>query len=225
MEEWNEFGELKENIGPTPAPEDSNASGRKGINIRPVEQGTNIALPGAESVSPPTSASSPPPHVDSLKRVALPGAGEIAERNKPRALPGVLSEPSAVESMTTSPQAKEESINAVKAISQHHPSLDHLSAPGSRIQSGTATPHSEPVTGEPEPAPAATRQHRGSEVKDALPEEIRKLESEHALHEQPGEDDDEAVGHRTSSLRFAGDTKTQDQDAKQPDDAGKTVDD
>lgn len=224
VEEWNEFGELKENIGDVPANEEHPAGGRQGVSIRPLEAPSNTVLPGTESVSPPTSAASPPLAAHDLGRVALPGASEILERNKAKSpSTNPLEAPIALESMNSAPADKETSINAAKEAFKHHSSLDHLSAPASQIQSGTTTPQSELATQAPESVDAASQQHRGSEVKEAPPEEIKRLESENALHEEADEDEEATKG--LQGLKVGEGEQTQDQSAKQPDDAGKSVED
>ena len=172
-----------------------------------------------------------PDLLDGTNRIALPGAAEIAERNKAMSTspPAAENKTPAAEHVTTAPADKEESINAAKEISKHHPSLDHLSAPASRIHSGTATPQPEAataaaaVTAAPAPtaaaslpsakdvvAQAAPRQHRGSEVKEVPLDEIKRIEDENALQE---EDDEDEVPKGE---------KTQEQEAKEPEDAGKS---
>jgi hypothetical protein len=214
---------LKENIGPVPA---ANAAppGRQGVNIRPIEH----ASPPLQLPVDPPALSKSPDLLDGTNRIALPGAAEIAERNKLKSSsPPAAQKAPAVEHITTAPADKEVSINAAKEISKHHPSLDHLSAPASRIHSGTATPQPESAAvaaaataAAPAPGPlpsakevvaaAAPRQHRGSEVKEVPLDEIKRIEDENALAE---EDEDGEEGAE----------KTQEQQAKEPEDAGKSV--
>jgi hypothetical protein len=128
--------------------------------------------------------------------VALPGAAEIAERNKakPAATSSPIDEPVKAETMSSAPDEKQASINFAKEkIGREHPSVDHLSAPASAVHSGTATPEPEaeaepaPVT----PAPSEARKHRGSDVRDAPLEEIKRIESENALQEEDEEDEED----------------------------------
>ena len=225
IEEWNEFGELKENIGPVPTSSAAPSSGRQGVNIRPVSHGSPPETDGAIDIPHPNAYAL----VDESSRVALPGAAEVAERSASKSPPILAKDPPAIESITSASANKEKTINAAKEIAAHHPSLDHLSAPASRIQSGHATPQTEPASGADIVAQATQgRTHRGSEVKEAPIEEIRKLESESALQEDPGEDAEEAeddAAKRVSHLRFEEPVKTQEQPSKEPADASRSVED
>ena len=199
------------------------------MNIRPLEEGSPPAA-ASENINPntgthPAAGETASALVDESSRVALPGAWEMAERNK---MKSPLSEAPAVESITSAPAEKEQSINAAKEISKHHPSLDHLSAPGSRIQSGTATPaKTEPAADASEPANemlpegasvmTAERRHRGSEVREVPLDQIKKWEDEMSLKEEEGEEGEEGEEDDAE--------KTQKQDAKEPGDAPKSVGD
>lgn len=213
MEDWNEFGELKENIGPVPTGNAPPAGGVQGVNIRPGP------APAADLGTSPNSRKSPdfdekPSEsqgvsslLDKSNMIALPGAAEIAERNKAKSTAASTSspidEPPKVESMTSAPAEKQASINfAQEKMAKEHPSVDHLSAPPSAVQSGTATPEPElateaekvdaelaPSTSPSTEAEAASRKHRGSDVREAPIEEIRKIESESALQEEEDEED------------------------------------
>jgi hypothetical protein len=193
VEEWNEFGELKENIGDVPT---SNAAppagGVGGVNIRPTEPGTSTfsRAKSPESEPKPSESTGPSPLLDKSNMVALPGAAEIAERNKAKvaSTSSPLDEPAEVETMSSAPDEKQASINFAKEkIGREHPSVDHLSAPASAVHSGTASPEPE---ADVEPVPAAARKHRGSDVRDAPLEEIRRIESENALQEEDEEEDE-----------------------------------
>lgn len=205
MEEWNEFGELKENIGDVPASGSSagNHTVKSGVNIAPPIPVNPTATQGTANVSqpPPIVNKAPQPGLDESKYRALPGAAEIAARNKPTpeqqegksVVDDENAPPKAAESMTSAPAEKEESINAAKKLlgAQQQTSgsgVDHLSAPASALQSGTATPDPEPAETLGDAPPEETLTHRGSEVKDVPTDEIKKVESETALAEATEED-------------------------------------
>ena len=227
IEEWNEFGELKDNIGDVPANNATPSSGPQGVNIRPTEPAKPKAMPG--NVAQQGVNKAPAPILDKSKFRPLPGAAEIAVKKKPQPASNPVDETPKAETMTSAPAEKEEIINAAKEISKHHPALDHLSAPASRIHSGTVTPQPEP-----EPAAAAgpsdgvggeagEKQHRGSEIKEVPQDEVKKVESETTLHEEDEEEGDPAKG--LEDLKVGDEAKTQEQDAKEGENAGKSVQD
>ncbi|KAM0714941.1 hypothetical protein Q7P37_009406 [Cladosporium fusiforme] len=132
VEEWNEFGEIKEAIGPCPP---------AGAPVAPVLAPRLPVKPTATAGSakvtpaPAPSAAVPAP-------IALPGAAEIAARNNPlpKSSPENAAKP---ETMASAPAEKEKSIAAATATATATAAdskYDHLSAPASAIVSGTATP-------------------------------------------------------------------------------------
>ncbi|EME49949.1 hypothetical protein DOTSEDRAFT_68688 [Dothistroma septosporum NZE10] len=142
IEEWNEFGELKENIGDVPAHNAAvPAGGQIGVQIAATLNSGEPTVGGTVSKTPINKA--PRPTFDKTKAIALPGAAEVAARNKAKT--EATNSPSQLEAinaetLTSSPEAKKEHIEEVKDVGKTHPNLDHLSAPASRIQSGTSTP-------------------------------------------------------------------------------------
>lgn len=235
MEEWNEFGELKENIGPVPANNAAPAGGQIGVNIAPPLSVNPTATQGTAKVSqPPVSkapvSKAPPPLLDDSKMrpIALPGAAEIAARNKKPTSSSNLEAINA-ETMTSSPEDKKSSIEEASKANLNAPAaatnIDHLSAPASRLHSGTATPaQTEEPSGE---APKAAEKHRGSDVVEAPSEEIKKIESETSLKEEEVEDPDESAATKgVEGLKVADETaKPQEESAKEAEDATKTVED
>jgi hypothetical protein len=180
----------------------------------------------------------------------LPGAAEIAARNKPQATSNPSEESPAEETTSIAPVEKEAaSINPAKALlKDDHPGLDHLSAPPSAMQSGTTSPQPEAAETEAtatesaiddakttsstegvatEAPPRRGSMHRGSEVHEASVEEIRKIEKENALKEEDEEDDDDAAGTATKveSLEVGDAEKVQEQSPKEAGDATKSVQD
>lgn len=146
MEEWNEFGELKENIGNVPSSSDATShTVKSGVNIAPPLAVNPTATQGTTKISQPPMVNKTPPQ----QGIALPGAAEIAARNKPtpeqKEGKSVIDEntpPKAAETMNSAPKEKEESINAAKKLLGEGQTrgVEHLSAPPSALQSGTATP-------------------------------------------------------------------------------------
>jgi len=87
VEEWNEFGELHDNIGPVPAHGAAPPTGGQvGVQIAPVEKHANAFTPirpagtvadvGGQTGVP--AAKMPEAGFDKTKGIALPGAAEIA---------------------------------------------------------------------------------------------------------------------------------------------------
>lgn len=218
-----------------PATYTAPAGARQGVNIRPLAPGSPPEVETAGDMSQQHKDSTASALVDESSRIALPGAAEMAARGNPRSPSILAAENAALHKVKSDPSETElpekaEPLSAAKEVSKSHPSLDHLSAPASRIQSGTASPQIEPaadpveVVGEP--IATAARQHRGSEVRDAPPEEIRKLESANALPEDPiAEDAADITAKHVSHLTFKEPEETQQQDAKEPTDAAKSVTD
>lgn len=215
-----------------PATYTAPAGARQGVNIRPLAPGSPPEVENAGDMSQQHKDSTAYALVDESSRIALPGAAEIAARGNPRS-PSILAADNALQKIRSDPSEAESSekaepLNAAKEVSKSHPSLDHLSAPASRIQSGTASPQSEPaavpVEDVSDPIPTPARTHRGSEVKDAPPEEIKKLESASALQEDPiAEDAADVTAKHVSHLTFKEPAETQEQHAKEPSDAAKSV--
>lgn len=253
IEEWNEFGELKENIGNVPSSNDSGSNTVKtGVNIAPPIPVNPTATSGTTNISQPAVSKAPATSADENKRVALPGAAEIAARYKPtpeqKDGKSVIDEnapPKATETMSSAPAEKEESINAAKRLLKEEQTqgVEHLSAPPSAMQSGTATPDPEPAeklatsSGNGEEGGKLT--HGGSEVKDAPVDEVKKVESENSLAEAAEEEAGgekkakaEAEKPEASAAVEASDAgegkvaeKVKEQSAKDPEDAGKSVGD
>lgn len=138
VEEWNEFGELHENIGPVPPAGPTATAPNQ--NQKPTVSPTP-PLPVNPTASGGTAKISPAkPLVDESKMRALPGAAEIAARNNPlpKSSPEDAVKP---ETMGSAPAEKEKTINAAKAaMGTESSKVDHMSAPPSAIQSGTQTP-------------------------------------------------------------------------------------
>lgn len=183
------------------------------------------ATAGTAKIAPPK------PGVDESKMRALPGAAEIAARNNP--LP-ISSPENAVkpESMGSAPADKEKSIAAAKAAAEKK-GVEHLSAPPSAIPSGAATPKEEDAALSNEQAADAVvssgdgtveARHRGSDVVAAPGEEVKKVESANAIAEDDG-DEDESVAKGVEGTQVGEGTKVAEQSAKEPDDAGKSVED
>lgn len=234
VEEWNEFGELKENIGPVPANNAAPAGGQTGVNIAPPLSVNSTATQGSAKVSQPPVSKAPPPLLDEskMKPIALPGAEEIAARNKKPTSPSTFEAINA-ETKTSSPEDKKSSIEEAGKEKLNAPAaaaaanIDHLSAPASRLHSGTATPaQTEEPSGE---ASKATEKHRGSDIVEAPSEEIKKIESEMSLKEEEDEGeytDEMAATKGVEGLKVADETaKPQEESVKEAEDATKTVED
>ncbi|KAI5369418.1 Putative SH3-binding, glutamic acid-rich protein [Septoria linicola] len=136
VEEWNEFGELRENIGPVPANNAAPKGGQVGVQTAP-PLSHNVSAAGAPSSKATTVSKAPQQTAGSSKGIALPGAAEIAALNKKPTTTGQTADVSKTAS-SAAPSAA--SVKFKDELKQSQPAVDHLSAPASRIQSGTATP-------------------------------------------------------------------------------------
>ncbi|KAK5742673.1 hypothetical protein LTR17_003205 [Elasticomyces elasticus] len=209
IEEWNEFGELKDNIGPVPANNAAPPGGQTGINIAPPLPVSTTATGGTSSISQPVSTvkKGPTPGVDESKMRPLANVSN----DSATAPTSVIDEKPKVETMDSAPVDKQQSINVAKeALKAQHPSIDHLSAPASRIHSGTATPAQQTE-------PTATTEAKEEDSEDVKTES--KLESQDPIPESA----DSVKG--VEGLEIGEGTKTQEQSAAEGADAGKSVED
>lgn len=89
MEEWNEFGELRENIGPVPA---GNVAVPKGgpVGVQTAPALSHNITPAAAGTSATAKSAAPAP-VSRSQGIALPGAAEIAARSKKSSPPASAS--------------------------------------------------------------------------------------------------------------------------------------
>ncbi|KAK5127193.1 hypothetical protein LTR85_008555 [Meristemomyces frigidus] len=251
IEEWNEFGELKDNIGPVP---DSNAApqgGQSGVNIAPPISVNPTATGGTTNVSqqlPGGINKAIPPLVDKSKMRPLPGAAEIAAKNEPQAASSLVDEPPKVETMSSAPADKEQSISEAKEVAMSHPAIEHSSAPPSALHSDTVTPTAEsaveaPATGQA--AGAAATESGGEEAKDAstatakaenktIPESDESEEDDDDDDDEEDEEDDDdddddndddSAAKAVQGLQVGEGTKVQEQKAAEGEEAGKSVED
>jgi hypothetical protein len=264
VEEWNEFGELKENIGPVPAHNaPAPAGGPVGINTAPPL--SHNAGPAAQAKIAAEEKKIADKGTD-RERIALPGAAEIAAMQKAKA------EEKAKRDEEARMVAEEEKKAAEARAAEAHASEDKVvseeNSAGISIATDTTlekkddapagennvtSPRLIRFKGEQEfPLSTATaeekkKEHRGSQIIDAAPEEIRKIESETSLAEVEGEDiedeeEEQATTKGVEGLKIAdvedkstakalaveeedAAEKTQTQDAKDPEKAGKSVED
>ncbi|TKA65679.1 hypothetical protein B0A55_09758 [Friedmanniomyces simplex] len=228
IEEWNEFGELKENIGPVPANNAAPPGGQTGVNIAPPLPVNPTATGGTANVSRPLGGVSkaPAPGVDQSKTRPLPGAAASnskPENNDPTTA-SVIDDPPKLETMDSGPAEKEKSINAAKeALKAQHPAIDHLSAPASRIHSGSATPAQQ---AEPKAeAPSVSQEAEEGEGQGGADVE-GKEEAGDVVGSTEGEDEQTAAkGVEGLDIGSGEGTKTQEQSAKEGGDAGVSVED
>jgi hypothetical protein len=180
--------------------------------------------------------------------VALPGAAEIAAKAKAKTSTSTSTSTAATTSTSTSepidaPPKAVDSINVAKEIAKQHPSIDHLSAPASRIQSGTATPapEAEPTkkastsaaAAESTPSTAAATKKEEEPVKEAAtkeePAEQAKQPSMEEVTPAAKKDDDDAetetAAKGVEGVHVGEGAETQKQDAKEGEDAGKSLED
>lgn len=183
------------------------SGGVQGVNIRP-SQSSPPRVSSAAGLNKPGISTSPNPLIDESKMRPLPGAAEIAAKNKAQPTSNPIDEPPAPETISSAPAAKEESIDAAKEVTAE-PAAEPAVAPSEEVRERLSE-----------------RRHRGSEVFDAPLDEIRRIENENALREE--DEDEEEVTTATSgiaSVKFNEGEKVQEQDAKEPADASKSVED
>lgn len=155
VEEWNEFGELKENIGPVPANNAAPPGGQVGVNIAPPSLPINpTATQGTTFLKQPPVNKAPQPGFDKSKAIKLPGAEEIAARNNKEktATTATISSPPSnleainLETLTSSPEDKKQSIEKAKeAAAAKETETDTTAAPVSETESFVAKEQTEPV--------------------------------------------------------------------------------
>lgn len=242
MEEWNEFGELKENIGPVPAGGGDTSAHRvaTGVSTAPPIPVNPTATKGTANLSQPPVNKAPPPGVDESKFRALPGAAEMAERGK--AQPASTSAPSqgavsdenapppkGVETMASAPAEKQESVTAAKkllrAVQGNGGRAEHLSAP----PSGVATPEGEKAD------VAAAAKEEEKEQSTGAGEEEGKVEGESGVRDAAAEEvQGRSAGGEVEEAQRVGATDAGEgkvaeevgaQSAKEGGDAGKSVGD
>jgi len=154
----------------------------------------------------------------------LPDAAEIAARSsKPEtpATASVIDTPPKVETMDSAPADKEKSINAAKeALKGQHPAIDHLSAPASAIQSGTATPaqQAEPEKAETQHIPIEPVTEAEKEATGGTGEKVGVVGATEVV-------DKETAAKGVEALQLGEGTKTQEQGAKEGEEAGTSVED
>ncbi|KAK1075803.1 hypothetical protein LTR74_000211 [Friedmanniomyces endolithicus] len=230
VEEWNEFGELKENIGPVPANNAAPPGGQTGISTAPPLPVNPTATSGSASISqPPSSAASkgPTSGVDEAKIRPLHGTEESASKgpSDEPSTTSVIDESPKPETMESAPVDKEESISAAKqALKAQHPSIDHLSAPASRIHSGSATPaqQAEPVTMSKTSGGAEKDEGEGEELADG---EGKKEAGGVAEFREAKDEKTASTGVQALQLGSEEGTRTQEQSAVEGGDAGQSVED
>ncbi|KEQ61834.1 uncharacterized protein M437DRAFT_50998 [Aureobasidium melanogenum CBS 110374] len=211
VEEWNEFGEIKENIGDIPPASSAPAPGGEGVTTRATMHPTTqppAQLPIKPTATAATTATKPvdekheslqsPMATLSMKEAATEAASIGAARKGPE--PGIndtkvaplKSNTAAQTSSTPAPLDPEESSKATS------------SAPLTAVDSSDASVAATP-------AGTIQQKHRGSSVSTADPEEIKELENSIAIPEADEEDEEKP--------------KTQDQEAAVAEQASVSVQD
>ncbi|OQO04330.1 hypothetical protein B0A48_10941 [Cryoendolithus antarcticus] len=221
--------ELKENIGPVPpvagpAPAPSLLNKPGAVGAMGMGRG-KIPLPR--------------PGIDDSKMRPLPGAAEIKARNtpKPDATPvaetkSVSDENAKPKTTDSEPAEKEPSVNPAKALlgDQSDSKYDHLSAPASAMQSGSATPAVAKEDAE-ESEDATEKASEGKESKTAVEPDVSEtkmapLSAKNADDEdEEEEDEEESTAKGVQDLQLGEGKTANKQAAKEPEDAGTSVED
>ncbi|KAK3675547.1 hypothetical protein LTR78_004631 [Recurvomyces mirabilis] len=218
IEEWNEFGELKEKVGPVPANNAAPPGGQVGVNIAPPLPINPTATAGTAKLSQPPSPTgvkkSPAPVLDDSKQrpipIPLPAAAEMAARNS-KTVP------------TSTPASEPAAKDGVMKSQQGHRNIEHLSAPASRLHSGTATPaEAEGEREEEEEVKGAkTGAETGAETTTATSESKDSKVTVKPVEEETKEMTSKSVEPVQSHEA----EKTQQQSAKDGEEATKSVED
>lgn len=119
-----------------------------------------------------TKVTAPNPMLDMPKRVALPGAAEIAARNKPPSKSS-LEEPPHPETILSAPVEKEKSIEKAIKFKGEEKHLEHLSVPASAIPSTSTSPKPAEVEEDTKPG-AELHPNEGKDVDKAGEKDIEK---------------------------------------------------
>ncbi|KAI4723178.1 hypothetical protein E4T48_00428 [Aureobasidium sp. EXF-10727] len=237
VEEWNEFGEIKENIGDIAPATSAPAPGGEAVTTRavmhpttqppaqlPVKPTATAATKSADDKNEPLQS----PMVNlSMKEAATQAATIGAARKGPT--PGIndtkvapikssLVEVDAAtkpETMNSSSDSKVESIRTAEDTAAQ---ASDTPVPPETVEP-TAAPSSAPLVAVDSndtsttatPAGSIQRKHRGSSVSTADPEEIKELEKSIAIPEAENEDEEQP--------------KTQDQEAAVAEKASVSVQD
>ncbi|SMR44845.1 unnamed protein product [Zymoseptoria tritici ST99CH_3D1] len=275
VEEWNEFGELKENIGPVPA---HNAPAPAGGPV-----GVNTAPPLSHNAGPVAAARAAAEEKKAAdkgterERIALPGAAEIAaiqkakkekaakEREKARAEDTKVEDAKPDESKTDDLHVEEPEVvpgttdSSIEGKKASITIATDMAAEKDTAEKTITSPSSRTIKFKGDESPSTAeeeekkrkRQHRGSQIIEATPEEIMQVESQNSLAEVEGEDDevvkedgqdqeerpttkgveglkivdDEPSAQKTAVHEDGVVEKTQDQSAKDPEAVGKSVED
>ncbi|KAI5212522.1 hypothetical protein E4T42_02196 [Aureobasidium subglaciale] len=230
VEEWNEFGEIKENIGDVPPSSSALPPGGEAVTTRATMHSTTQP-PAQLPVKPTTTAATKSAHEKteslqspmanlSMKEAASQAATIGAARKGPtpgindtKVAPLKLSLADAdtqPETMNSSANTKSEGVKvaedtAAQASKASESPAEPSSAPLSAVESNdeqfvTVTP-----------AGSIQQKHRGSSISIANPEEIKELEQSSAIPEADEEDEEQP--------------KTQDQEAAAAEKASVSVQD
>ncbi|KEQ76262.1 hypothetical protein M436DRAFT_40594 [Aureobasidium namibiae CBS 147.97] len=188
VEEWNEFGEIKENIGDITPIGSAPAPGGEAVTTRatmhpttqppaqlPIKPTATAATKSAEDKTEPLQSPMADP---SMKEAAAQAASIGAARKGPT--PGINDTKVAPLKSNTAAQASD----APAPEKTEEPSTTPSSAPSALVES-------DDVSATATPAGSMVRKHRGSSVSIADPETIKELEKSVAIPEDEDEDEEQ----------------------------------
>ncbi|KAG9550371.1 hypothetical protein KCU84_g20853, partial [Aureobasidium melanogenum] len=240
VEEWNEFGEIKENIGDVPPATSAPAPGGEAVTTRatthpttqspaqlPIKPTTTAATTATKSADDKHESLQSPMATLSMKEAATEAASIGAARKGPE--PGIndtkvaplkssLAEADAAtkpETMNSSSDIKAESIRTAEDTAAQTSNTPAPSDPEESAKAPSSAPFTVVESSETSttatPAGSIQQKHRGSSVSIADPEEIKELEKSIAIPEADEEDEAQP--------------KTQDQEAAVAEQAPVSVQD
>jgi len=219
VEEWNEFGEIKENIGDiipigsTPAPGGEAVTTRATIHATAQPPAQLPIKPTATAATKSTQDKTEPlqsPMVNlSMKEAATQAASIGAARKGPTpgindtkvaplksSLPETDSAPKP-ETMNSSSDTKRESIQTAEdtpAQASSTAAHEETEEPSTTLSSAPSTAvESDETSTTATPAGSIQQKHRGSSVSMADPEKIKELEQSSAIPEADEDEDEEEV--------------------------------
>lgn len=210
VEEWNEFGEIKENIGDIPPASSAPAPGGEAVTTRATMHPTTTVQPPAPLPVKPTATAANKSASDKTEPLQTPMANLSMEE--------AATEAAAIGAARKGPAP---GINDTKVAPLKSPTQTSSLAEPSEAPGSSKAPEPAPLSAVESsddlaaavatPAGTIQQKHRGSSVSNANPEEIKELEQSSAIPEADDEDEEQP--------------KTQEQKAAVADKASVSVQD
>lgn len=192
VEDWNEFGELKENIGPLPPASAGVNTIQTTLGSLRMHDGASQAATGTSPAPAAAKGPSPTPGVDASKIKPLssatptPSPAPAPTETPPTSNLAAADEATKPETMNSSSAAKTQSIRTAEDTATLASQADP--AKGSAI---AETPSQDNLAVPATDASSTEQKHRGSSVSKASAEEIKEVEQSTAIPEAEEEESSE----------------------------------